>query len=221
MFALGQRPKKHQSSIRCFCYPTLLQTGFDGLGIHPIRFRGAGSSTNQVLRSWELDQLGFEELGVRPIWFRVAGNSANPVSRGQDFGQSGFEGLGVRSIRFRKPRKSANQIFGGWEFSQSGFGGWKFTQLDDFTLALLSNQVLRAGSSTNQVLRHWEFSQSGAFSLPLSSIRVFCGRDLSPSDERSVLYKGRKVAVLLSSARCMAETISLLAYNLTMRVART
>jgi len=66
-----------------------------------------------------------------------------------------------------------------------------------------------------------EFSQSGTFDLPLSSSRVFCDPELSPSDETSVLYNGRKVAVLLSSARSMAGTISLLAYNLTMGVAQT
>jgi hypothetical protein len=36
------------------------QSGFEGLGIQPIWFRGAVSSANQVLRGWQFSQLFFE-----------------------------------------------------------------------------------------------------------------------------------------------------------------
>ena len=78
----GQRSKKHQWSTDVFAIQLssnqvsrgweFNQSGFEGLGIQPIRFWGAGSSANQVSR----------ELGVQPIRFWGAGSSANQVSRG-------------------------------------------------------------------------------------------------------------------------------------------
>jgi uncharacterized protein YjbI with pentapeptide repeats len=52
---------------------------FQWLGIHPIRFSGAGNSANQVLRGWEFSQSGFE---------------------GWKFNRVGFHWLGIHSIRF-------------------------------------------------------------------------------------------------------------------------
>ncbi len=87
----------------------------------PIRFRGAGSSANQVFRGWELSQSGFQGLGVQPIGFRWTGTSTDEVSRGWDISESGFEGLGIQPIRcfrsstrvpsgFFRPESSVNQM---------------------------------------------------------------------------------------------------------------
>jgi len=94
----GQRSKKHQWAIRCFLYPALFQTGFVWLGVQPIRFRGAGSSANQVSRG----------LGIQPIRFQRPLNSANQVSEASQLSQSGLEGW-----------KFCQSGFEGWVFSQS------------------------------------------------------------------------------------------------------
>jgi len=51
-----------------------------------------------------------------------------------------------------------------------------------------------------------------------SANQVFWDQDFRQSNERSALYNSGKAAVLLSSARSMGCTMSLLAYNLTMGV---
>jgi hypothetical protein len=51
-----------------------------------------------------------------------------------------------------------------------------------------------------------------------SANQVFWDKDFRQSNERSALYNSGKAAVLLSSARSMGCTMSLLAYNLTMGV---
>jgi hypothetical protein len=75
-----------------------------------IRFRGARSSANQVLRASEISQSSFERLGIQLIRFRGAGNSTNQVSRGWEFSQSGFEGLGIQPIKFRGAGSSINHM---------------------------------------------------------------------------------------------------------------
>jgi hypothetical protein len=75
--------------------------------------------------------------------------------------------------------------------------------------------------SSDQVFSNWEFNQSGAFDLSLSSNQGFWDRNSSQSDDRFALYNSGKAAVPHSSARSITCTLSLLAYNLTMRVAQT
>jgi hypothetical protein len=74
------------------------QSGFEGLGVQPIRLRGAWSSTNQVSNGWKFCQSG--DFGV-PL-------SSNQVSRGSEFSKSGFERLGLQPIRYRRAESSAN-----------------------------------------------------------------------------------------------------------------
>ncbi len=76
------------------------RSGFEGLGVRPIRFRRAGNSANQVISVSPLVQSSFEALEVQPIRFSGGGSSTNQLSRRWGFDQSGFEGLGVQPIRF-------------------------------------------------------------------------------------------------------------------------
>jgi hypothetical protein len=52
-----------------FRHAVLVQSGFEGLGVQPIRFQGVGSSADQILRSWEFDQSVVEERKIQPIRF--------------------------------------------------------------------------------------------------------------------------------------------------------
>jgi hypothetical protein len=58
------------------------QSGLEGLGIQPIRFRGAGNSANLVLGPPKISQSGLEGLGIQPIRFGGARDSTNQVCRG-------------------------------------------------------------------------------------------------------------------------------------------
>jgi len=109
----GQRSKKHQWSINRIRYPTLVQPGFGGVRLQPIRFRGPQNSANQVLRSWEVSQSDFGDLGIRKIRFRGPRNSANQVLRIWNSRQSGFEQLETQPIRFRGTERLANQALSG------------------------------------------------------------------------------------------------------------
>ncbi len=66
------------------------QSGFEGLGIQPIRFRGAVNSANQVLRGWHSAN-----------YFSRAGSSANQLFLLSSSDAIGFFHAGV----------SSNQIF--------------------------------------------------------------------------------------------------------------
>ncbi len=66
---LSQRSKKTSIVNQIFSLSSSL----------PIRFPGAGSSTNKVFCDWKFSQSGFEGLRIRPITFWEARSSANSV----------------------------------------------------------------------------------------------------------------------------------------------
>jgi hypothetical protein len=61
--------------------PKISQLDSEGLGVQPIRFQGAGNSTNQVSRVWNFNES--HDFGVPFL--------SNQVLRGWEFSQSGFK----------------------------------------------------------------------------------------------------------------------------------